>query len=195
MSFRVVEWNETIDLAQFYQEAEQRGFTNNSSQRVMIDCFRNEREFKVWILYYKDEPIGSVAAHTFDIMGEDSYRIAARTCVFTDKLDGAYGKALRTKSVITELQNPTAQFLIPACLSWTPQGADLYITSNELEAGTQRRVHRTFGPLMQKQGIMEPVDNKLYRGAMQTVWSFDAAAFERKLMMVPRWINLYSDAN
>jgi hypothetical protein len=187
MSFKIVEWNKNLDLSLFYKEAEKRGFTNNADQKSMVDCFLNERKHKVWILYYNEQPVGSVAAHTFDVMGGNSYRIAARTCVFTDKLNGTYANALRTKSVITELQNPTAQFLIPACLSWAPKDADLYITSNELEAGTQQRVHRIFGPLMQKQGIMEPVKKIFYRGTDQTVWRFYSDKFNKKLGSVTKW--------
>lgn len=186
--FRVIPWSEDLDLEDFYRSAQSRGFKNNASQKALIDCFRNEREKQVWILYLDEEAIGSVAAHSFDdVMGSGSYRIAARTCVFTDRIIGAYGKALRTKSVITENQNPTAQFLIPTCIEWAPKGSRLFITSNQSEVGTQRRVHNIFGPLMQREGMMKKIKDVEYRGHLQTVWELFPDVFYEKLNKYPRW--------
>ena len=188
MSFRIDEWREDLDLTNFYKEAEARGFVNNASRKLLIDSFRNEDEKQVWVLYYNDEIVGTVAAHSFPEMGDNAYRIAARTCVLTDKLKGlTYGNGLRGISVITKHQNPTAQFLIPACIEWAPKGANLYITSNQLEAGTQRRVHNIFGPALQKLNIMRPVKELFYRGTTQTVWSFDADEFYKQINKYPRW--------
>ena len=93
MTYKIIPWSETLDLEAFYKQAEARGFANNSSQKALVDCFKNEREKQVWILFYKDVAVGSVAAHSFDeIMGPNTYRIAARTCVFTDMLPGTYGQ-------------------------------------------------------------------------------------------------------
>lgn len=186
--FKVVPWSDELDLAEFYRMAEVRGFKNNLSKQVMVDCFRQEKNKQIWILFYKNKAIGSVAAHSFDdVMGLNSFRIAARTCVFTDQLDGPYGNALRTKSVITEHQNPTAQFLIPACIDWAPINSNLYITSNESEVGTQRRVHRIFCPLLSKQNVMKKVKDVLYRNVKQTVWHFDQNIFYQQLNSKPRW--------
>lgn len=188
--FKVIPWSEDLDvsLTEFYSEAARRGFVNNASRKVMVDCFRKEREWAVWILYYKDKPVGSVAAHSFDdVMGPNSYRIAARTCVFTDQLDGAYGSALRTISVITKHQNPTAQFLIPVCINWAPKGSNLYITSNENSEGTQRRVHRTFGPALEAKGQMKKIKDVYYRNTNQTVWQLFPEEFLKDLNSYPRW--------
>lgn len=186
--FEIIPWSKDLNLDQFYHEAFLKGFENNSNQKVLVDCFNNEREKQVWILYYKKRPIGSVAAHTFDVMGENSYRIAARTCVLTDKIDGVYGHALRGKGVITKNQNPTAQFLIPTCIEWAPKGANLYITSNENSAGTQRKVHRTFGPLMKHTGQLEYITDVFYRGTMQSVWKLNTKRFYEVLNLYPRWV-------
>jgi hypothetical protein len=188
MTYKVVPWSPALDLTEFYASAEARGFYNNSSQERLVDCFKNEREKQVWILYNDNKAVGSVAAHSFDdVMGPDSYRIAARTCVFTDQLDGTYSNALRTISVITKHQNPTAQFLIPTCLSWVPPWSKLYITSNETSVGTQRRVHNIFGPAMERQGVMTPVRTVHYRGTDQTVWEFNAIEFTKQLDKFGRW--------
>jgi hypothetical protein len=186
--FKVVPWSQDLNLTEFYSEAQQRGFLNNASQKSLINCFDNEKEKQVWILYYKNLPVGSVAAHSFDdVMGESSYRIAARTCVFTDRLDGPYGNALRTISVITKHQNPTAQFLIPACIEWTGLDKHLYITSNNSKVGTQNRVHNIFGPALQKTGVMIPVKEVEYRGLLQTIWKFDPVIFYQQLNRYGRW--------
>lgn len=186
--FRVVPWSENLDLADFYASAKARGFENNSSQKSLVECFRNEREKQVWILYLDNDAIGSVAAHSFDdVMGPNSYRIAARTCVFTDRIKGVYGSALRTKSVITENQNPTAQFLIPTCIEWAPKDSRLFITSNQSEVGTQRRVHNIFGPLMERRGMMKRIREVEYRGHTQTIWEFFPETFYKILNRGPKW--------
>jgi hypothetical protein len=186
--YKVVPWHEGLNLDNFFEESTRRGFKNNSSKAALIDCFKNEKEKQVWILYFNDRAVGSVAAHSFDdVMGPNSYRIAARTCVFTDLVDNSYSSGLRTKSVITEHQNPTAQFLIPACINWCPSNADLYITSNQSSVGTQRRVHNIFGPLLEKKGIMKKVKNIHYRGIDQTVWYFDADKFNEDIKRYPKW--------
>lgn len=187
--FKVIPWTSELDLSNFYSSATSRGFINNSSEDKLVSCFNNEREKNVWILYYNDEPVGSVAAHSFDdVMGENTYRIAARTCVFTDKLPGIYGQNLRTKSVITENQNPTAQFLIPTCIEWCPQGSRMFITSNESSVGTQRRVHNIFGPLMEREGMMKRIKEVEYRGHTQTVWELFPDKFYEVLNKHPRWV-------
>jgi hypothetical protein len=186
--FKVIPWTPDLELGEFYKNAAARGFENNSSQKAMVDCFKKERESRVWILYYNSKPVGSVAAHSFDdVMGPNSYRIAARTCVFTDKLDGTYGTALRTISVITEHQNPTAQFLIPACIDWCPTGSSLYITSNENSVGSQKRVHNIFGPALEKTGVMKRIKDVHYRGTMQTVWQIFPDRFYEQLNRFGRW--------
>lgn len=187
--YKIIEWNDKLDLQDFYTDAASRGFVNNSSEKSLVNCFDNEREKQVWILYYDSIPVGSVAAHSFDdVMGPNTYRIAARTCVFTDKLPGIYGRGLRTKSVILENQNPTAQFLIPACIEWAPKGSRLFITSNESEIGTQRRVHTIFGPLMEKQKMMMRIkDSILYRGTVQTIWELFPDKYYETLNKYPRW--------
>lgn len=186
--FKVVPWSADLDLKEFYNIADQKGFENNSSQHMLVDCFKNEKEKQVWILYFNDRAIGSVAAHSFDdVMGENSYRIAARTCVFTDMISGKYGNALRTISVITKHQNPTAQFLIPTCIEWAPKGSRLFITSNESSVGTQRRVHSIFGPALEKQGVMKQIKDVVYRSTPQTVWEFFPEKFYEEINKYPRW--------
>lgn len=183
--YKIVPWSEELDLAKFYTTAKSKGFVNNASQKALVDCFANEKYKQVWILYYNNLAVGSVAAHSFPEMGEDAYRIAARTCVFTDHLPIS---TLRTRNQLVTHQHVTAQFLIPTCIAWTPPWADLYITSNENNTGTQRLVHRIFGPAMEATGQMKRITEIKYRGTNQTVWQLYPDKFLSELAKYPRWI-------
>jgi len=182
--YKLIPWKESLDLSQFYITAKAKGFENNANQQIMVDCFRKETEWQVWILFYNDVAIGSVAAHSFPEMGENSYRIAARTCVFTDHLST---NTLRTRNQIITHQHVTSQFLIPACIEWAGKDKNLYITSNENDAGTQRLVHRIFGPAMEASGQMKKVTEMYYRGTNQTIWQLYPDRFYEQLNKYPRW--------
>ena len=182
--YKIIPWSETLDLSDFYSQAAAKGFVNNANQKMLVDCFRNEKEWQVWILYYNDIAVGSVAAHSFPEMGENAYRIAVRTCVLTSLLPTS---SLRTKNQIVTHQHATSQFLIPACIEWAPKNSRLFITSNENEAGTQRLVHRIFGPAMEATGQMKKVKDMFYRGTDQTVWELFPHKFYEQLNMYSRW--------
>ena len=182
--YKIIRWSEDLDLTEFYKEASCKGFINNSSRKMLIDSLAKEKEWAVWILYYNATAIGSVAAHSFPEMGDDAYRIAARTCVFTDMLPT---NTLRTKNQIITHQHVTSQFLIPACIDWTPKGSKLYITTNESSVGTQRLVHNIFGPAMEETRQMRKIKEMLYRGTEQTVWELFPDKFLEELGKYPRW--------
>lgn len=184
--YRLQEWNETLDLSAFYAEAEQRGFKNNNSQQVMIDCFRNEKLWKAWILYQDNRAIGSVVAHTFDdVMGYGSFRVLARTCTFGTARPAT--GLITTKRLIAEHQNLTDQFLLPACISWTGKD-NIYATSNDSIVASQRLVHRHYFPTLEKLGIVERIKDVNYRHTDQTVWRINADKFFENLERYPRWI-------
>ena len=182
--YTVVNWSEDLDLTKFYAEANQRGFANNASQRVMVDCFKNERKWAVWILYKDDRAIGSVAAHTFPEMGPGAYRVLARTCTFGDARPN--GGLITPKKLIAEHQNLTDQFLLPACINWA--SGDLYATSNESTVASQRLVHRHYFPTLAKLGIVERVGEMNYRNTDQTVWRIYPGKFLVNLERYPRWV-------
>jgi hypothetical protein len=181
--YKIVEWTEDLDLSEFYKEAESKGFHNNSSQKVMIDCFKNEPEYKAWILYQDSKAVGSVAAHTFDIMGPNSYRVLARTCTFGTARQN--GGLITPKKLIAEHQNLTDQFLLPTCISWAK--GDIYATSNESTIASQRLVHRHYFPTLAKLGIVEKVCELNYRNTDQTVWRIYPDKFLSNLERYPRW--------
>ncbi len=183
--YKMVQWSKDLDLTEFYNDAERRGFVNNASQKMLVDSLAKEREWCVWILYYNNTAVGSVGAHSFPEMGENAYRIAVRTCIFTDKLPLT---TLRTRNQIVTHQHATSQFLIPSCIDWAPSNSLLYITSNESDTGTQRLVHRIFGPAMEQTGQMKRIKEIFYRGTEQTVWQLFPEKFYEELNKYKRWI-------
>lgn len=182
--YKIVPWTENLDLTEFYATAEAKGFVNNASQKMLVDSLAKEDKWCVWILYYNNRAVGSVGAHSFPEMGEDAFRIAVRTCVFTDQLPM---NTLRTRNQIITHQHVTSQFLIPACIEWAPRGSNLYITSNESSVGTQCLVHRIFGPAMEDTGQMKRITEIEYRGTNQTVWQLYPDIFLNELGKYPRW--------
>jgi hypothetical protein len=182
--FEVKPWTPELDLIEFYATAKAKGFENNASQKMLVDSIAKEQSWSVWILYYYDRAVGSVAAHSFPEMGEDAFRIAARTCVFSDHLPIS---SVRTRNQIVTHQHITSQFLIPICIEWCPPWANLYITSNENSAGTQRLVHNIFGPAMEATGQMKRIKDIEYRGTKQTVWELYPNKFFEELEKYPRW--------
>lgn len=184
--YKITEWNSNLHLDEFYRTAEAKGFANNSSQKVMIDCFRNENQWKAWILYQDDIAIGSVVSHTFDdVMGPGSYRVLARTCTFGTARQ--HNGLITPKKLIAEHQNLTDQFLLPACISWAGT-ENIYATSNDSKIASQRLVHRHYFPTLEKIGIVERVKEVYYRYTEQTVWKINGDRFLENLERYPRWI-------
>jgi len=164
---QMVKWHNGLDLKEFYANAKSKGFENNVSKKTLIDCFSNEEKWQVWIAYYEQEAIGSVAAHSFDIKGKKAYRILARTCVLSNKLPY---KSLRTRQQILHHQNVVGRLYIPIMLNWVPKNSKVFITTNENAMGSQRMVHRIWAPIMEESGQLEKVDVIQYRGCQQVVW-------------------------
>ena len=183
---KMVEWNKDLDLANFYSEASKRGFVNNASQKAMIDCFHNEREWNAWILYNDDKAIGSVAAHSFDDVVPGGYRILTRVCTFAE---ARKDKGLITpKRLIAEHQNLTDQFLLPKCIEWVAGRGRMFATSNASKEASQRLVHSYYFPTLAKLGIVEKIKEVHYRHTDQTVWEIHADKFIENLERHERWI-------
>ncbi len=183
MAYRILPFSENLDLNQFYITAKSKGFKNNSNQQMLVDCFRKEREWQVWILFYNDLAVGSVAAHSI----EEGYRICARTCVLSELLPL---NTLRTKNQIITHQHVTAQFFMPTCINWVNNRGDIYITSHPSNVGTQRLVHNIWGPSLEKTGVLKKSFEKFYRGHLQTFWKLNSDVFLEQLKLYPRWSEL-----
>ena len=182
-------WSPDLDLTDFYAKAAAKGYDNNATQRMLVECFANERHSQTWLMYYGNRAVGSVAAHSLDVpeLGPDAYRICARTCVLTDELPRM---SLRTITGIIEHQNYTAQYLMPACIEWTPPWADLYITSTENAVGSQRLVNRIFCPALEATGVLEFAGNIVYRDTPQNFWRVNVDKFYEELNTYGRWDNV-----
>lgn len=182
---KMVEFSDNLDLSSFYTEAKNRGYDNNSSQRNMIDCFKREKVWNAWIVYKNNEPCGSVACHTLNIMGENSYRICARTCFFTEY--GPY-TGVQTRNKIRTHQHVTSQLFIPVMIKWLGLDKELYITTNNSTIASQRMVHTIWAPEMFKMGLLSKVADIDYRGHVQTFWKLNSELFLADLEKYPTWI-------
>jgi len=183
--YNLVEWSPELDLTDFYNEASRRGFVNNSSQKAMIDCFNNEQEWMVWILYENNCAIGSVAAHSFNDVMPEGYRILTRVCTFAE---ARKDKGLITpKRLIAEHQNLTDQFLLPKCIEWVAGRGRMFATSNASKEASQRLVHSYYFPTLAKLGIVEKIKDVHYRHTDQTVWEIHADKFFENLEKYERW--------
>ena len=183
--YKLVEWNNKLDLKDFYLKAKIRGFENNCSQKVMIDCFQNEREWNAWILYQNDEAVGSVAAHSFDEFLPGSYRILTRVCTF-----GEAGKnvgLITPKRLVAEHQNLTDQFLLPQCIKWVDNRGRMFSSSNESKEASQRLVHRYYFPTLESLGIIRNMGNFYYRDVDQTIWEIFPDKFLDNLKRFKSW--------
>lgn len=185
--FKLVEWNKDLDLTEFYAEADRRGFKNNNSQKTMIDCFRNEREWNVWILYQNDRAIGSVAAHSFDdVMGPNTYRILTRVCTFGEARP--HNGLVKAHRLCAEHQNLNDQFLLPQCLEWVGGRGRCFATSNASKEASQRLVHSIYFPTLAKVGVVSKIKEVHYRHTDQTVWEIHPNKFYENLERYPRWV-------
>jgi hypothetical protein len=183
--FTLVEWSEDLDLSDFYAKAAARGFDNNSSQKALVDCFKNEREFNVWILYLNGEACGSVACHTLDLLGPNAYRICARTCMLTEyrPISGLLTK----KRMVHEFQHITPQLYMPANIAWAGTDKDLYISSNDSPIASQRLVHKMWCPEMERIGLLTRECELEYRGHIQTFWKLNTERFLTALSKTHQW--------
>ena len=183
--FKLVEWHKDLELSEFYTEADRRGFKNNSSQKAMIECFHNEREWNAWILYNDNRPIVSVAAHSFDDVMPGGYRILTRVCTFAEERKD---KGLITpKRLVAQHQNLTDQFMLPQCIEWVSGRGRMFATSNASKEASQRLVHSYYFPTLAKLGIVEKIKDVHYRHTDQTVWEIHPDKFYENLNRYTRW--------
>lgn len=187
------EWNQGIDLSEFYQEASNRGYVNNSTQRIMVDSLCSEDKWNVWLLEYNNKIVGATAAHSLTIFDKPSYRICARTCVLTNLLPIRTLRSLG--NTITKHQNITAQYYIPKCISWCPSDSDLYITTHASTDASQRQVHQIYCPALEKSGVLTKTHELEYRGNLQTFWKLNKIEFMNQLNTMPRWNNSFINNN
>jgi len=185
-NLKLVKYSSDLDLSEFYAEAGRRGFENNSSQKVMIDPFKKEREWNAWFVYHGNTVCGGVVCHTLDIMGPKAYRICARNCFFSEYNPN---KGLYTKrSMINQHQNSAPQLYIPASVEWAGWDKEYYITSNNSPVASQRLVHKLWCPEMARMGMMTKVHELEYRGHIQSFWRVYVDKIIEDLNNCPKWL-------
>ena len=62
-------------------------------------------------------------------------------------------------------------------IEWCGMDTNMYCTTNDLEGGKQRTVHRVWLPIMSKQGLFTKIKEIDYRGVRQTVWKLNPKEF------------------
>lgn len=184
--YEIREYNENLDLTYFYNKCKEKGFINNSSNSKLIKNLNKQKEFKLWILYNNNKPIGSTALHSFDdIMGSNSYRICARTCVITED---THLHNIRTLSkTILQHQNITSQIFIPVCLDYTKNKGTVYITTSDKDIASMKNVHNIYAPALCKKGILKKIKDVFYKGTQQTIWELIPNVFYDSLKNHQKW--------
>lgn len=184
--YEIKEYDDSLDLDYFYDKCKAKGYSNNCSKSKLVKNLMTEKEFKLWILYYNNKPVGSTAFHSFDdVMGENSYRICVRTCVLTDELDIFNIRPLST--IIKKHQNISSQIYMPLCIRFTPKNSNLYITTCNKEKASMRLMHKIVFPELEKMCVVKNIKNIIYKGTEQTVWQLFPDLYLKSLEKYPRW--------
>ena len=182
--YKLIPYSDDLDLSEFYATAKERGFDNNANKHMLVETIAKEDQWQVWMLLYNNKIVGSTAAHSFPEMGPNSYRIAVRTCAFTDMM---HITRARTRQGVVEHQHVSPQYFMTAGIEYFGKENNFFITSNGNAAGTQRRVHRTCAPLLQGEGTLSKECDLHYRGTDQTVWRVNVDKFYEDLDRYGRW--------
>ena len=181
--YRFEIYNGSQDLTDFFAGAEAKGFYNNSSKEMLIDYIAKYEDSTLHLLYYKDRIVGTSVSHSLKelgILGKNAYRIAARTCVLNDRIDGE-----RAHTVHNYRHSPmnhwTSQMLTPVCMYHVGLDKPMYISTNTNEVGSQSKVHRIWSTIMHNQGYLKDPIELEYRGLFQTFWRVDVEFYLKKL--------------
>lgn len=167
--YTIKEWNENLDLSEFYDEARKRGYHNNDSYESMIQPFENLDDTKILILYYNGIAVGSSISHPF----LDGYRIFTRLCVFTDLTPF---KRCGTVKAFKEHQHITPRFFLPEHAKLKKQ---LYFTTHPEETAKMQSMHTLVTRWLEQCNVIEHYDDVTYRGCTQSVWKVNTE----------RWLN------
>jgi len=186
-NWKIELYNGSQDLDTFFAEAHKKGFYNNNSIDILLNSISNIEETKLWLLYYKNQVVGTNVAHSLKelgILGKNAWRIASRTCVLTHKIDN-WKIGVKNYSDLV-WNNPTAQFLIPACIDYVGKKNPMYISTHNGDVGKQNAVHRVWTKAQVEAGILKNPLELEYRGSIQTFWQVDVDVF-KKIINQHRW--------
>lgn len=178
--FELELYNGSQDLTDFYIEAEKRGYTNNSSHAMLIDYIAKYEDAKLILFKNNNRIIGTAVTHSLremGILGSNAYRIAARTCVLTNLIEGPRKHLSLRRIKDVPHDHPASQFLIPACLKALPDNSVPYITTHTGGVGKQNAVHNLWAKVWQDKGLLKDPIEMEYKGSFQTFWRVDIEHF------------------
>ena len=180
--FRLVEFDESLNLSDFYKECDEKGYTNNNSQKRIWDRFKKYKKHNTWIFYRDFTPMGSVVAHSFDEYKKDSFRVLVCTCVLEKHTKYNFiGQASQFK----KHQHFTAQFYIPKMIEWCGINSNMFITTHPSETGKTKKVHNFAMRVWSNMGLVEKTEDIQYRGVNQTVCKLNAEEWLKQLKEHP----------
>ena len=173
--YRLEVYDGTQDLEDWYEGAAARGFYNNHNKTVLIDYIDKHEDATLILLYYKDRVIGTTITHSLrqlGILGKDAHRIAARTALLIERVDDIRGHKVHNNDR-SPMNHHTSQMLTPACFYYLGLDKPMYVSTNNLETASQRKVHRTWAKIMHRHGYLKDPFELEYKGAFQTFWKVD----------------------
>lgn len=167
--YKVINWHKDLNLDSFYQKSLLKGYTNNVSQKTMIDDLRTEEVWKGFVLYKSFSPIGFTSLHSIYDIDPCGYRILCRTALIESP------ERVISRDSVKKHKHLTSRYLAPACLN-SVEG-NYYISTNNSKEASQRLVHNIFMPIWREMGIAEDVIRTKYRGHDQTFWLINKQKF------------------
>lgn len=174
--FSIKKFSEDLDLCEFYRIAEERQYFNNCNQKILHDNMSHLNDYATFLLYWKETVVGSVGLHSLEelnILGLNAYRIGARTCLFPDLIGGEHNFKMQNYNS-NPFSHYTTQLLFPICIKYCGIDTPMYVSTNENETATQKKVHKTWTKVMHRLGyLLDPIELD-YRNNFQTFWKVDA---------------------
>jgi hypothetical protein len=173
--FKLEVYNGTQDLTEFYKQAEQRKYYNNSNHNMLIDYIAKHKDSTLILLYFNQQVVGTVVVHSLadlGILGKNAYRIAARTCILTHLITGHRQHTTLRRIKDVPHDHPTSQFLIPACFKLLGN-VPMYISTHPGGVGKQNAVHKIFTRVWNDLGLLKNPMELEYKGSFQTFWRVD----------------------
>ena len=170
--YRFEIYNGTQDLTQWYKDAEEKGYYNNSNKEMLVDWVEKHEDATLFLLYYNEHIVGNSVVHSLKelgILGKNAYRIGARTCLIRDRIDGGRVYAPANGPV----NHHTVQMLLPVCIEHVGRDKPVYISTHEGGVGSQDRVHKVWTYFTNKLGITGDSIDLEYKGAFQTFRRID----------------------
>ena len=183
--YRFEIYNGTQDLTQWYKDAEEKGYYNNSNKEMLVDWVEKHEDATLFLLYYNEHVVGNSVVHSLKelgILGKNAYRIGARTCLIRDRIDGNRVYAPANGPV----NHHTVQMLLPVCIEHVGRDKPVYISTHEGGVGSQDRVHKVWTYFTNKLGITGDSIDLEYKGAFQTFRRIDTNRMY-ELLKDARW--------